>query len=252
MGRRLGQHFLFDRSILGRIAAAACPGPGPEPLVLEIGPGPGGLTEALLPFASHLVAIELDPALAGALRVRFAEHPSVTFSEGDVLQTDLSQWGPCIVCGNLPYYITSPIVSHVLALGPLLRRAVFLVQREVAQRICAPHGTRDYGFLSASVQAQCKTELLFVVKPGAFRPPPKVDSAVIRLTPLENPVDGDLAAYRRFISLCFRLKRKNLKNNLSGHRAAALLASLPEATLRAEQLSPADLARLRRTLEPAG
>ncbi len=246
MGRRLGQHFLFQRDLLERIAEAAC---GPRaPRVVEIGPGPGGLTAALRPRAAELILVELDPALAAALRLRYEPDAGVRVVEADVLTTDLSQWGPATVCGNLPYYITSPIIERTLALGPLLERAVFLVQREVAARLAASAGSRDYGYLTASVQAQCRVEKLFLVKPAAFRPPPKVDSSVVRLTPLGTPLAPDLPAFRRFLSHCFRQKRKTLRNNLSAVLTRDIVDALPEAGLRAEQLSVAELAALHRRL----
>lgn len=220
--------------------------------VIEIGPGPGGLTEALLPRAAELILIELDPALAAGLRARYLEQAAVTVVEADVLSTNLAQWGPAVVCGNLPYYITSPIIEQTLALGALLERAVFLVQREVAARLAAAPGNREYGYLSVCVQAECRVERLFIVKPAAFRPPPKVDSAVVRLTPLAGPVCADRAAFRRFASLCFRQKRKTLRNNLAGQVARDVLDRLPEAGLRAEQLSVAELAGLLERLRAAG
>jgi 16S rRNA (adenine1518-N6/adenine1519-N6)-dimethyltransferase len=246
LGRRLGQHFLFQQTLLDRIALAACPGAAGR--VIEIGPGPGGLTAALAPRCAELILIELDPALAAGLRVRYEADARVRVIEGDVLATPLGQWAPATVCGNLPYYITSPILEHTLALGAALERAVFLVQREVAERLAAAPGSRDYGYLSASVQAQCRVEKLFIIKPAAFRPPPKVDSAVVRLTPLATPLVPDLAAFRRFASLCFRQKRKTLRNNLAPYFDRAVLESQPEASLRAEQLSVAGLADLQRRL----
>lgn len=248
MGRPLGQHFLFTESILEKIALAACP--RTEPLVIEIGPGPGGLTGHLARRAGRLIAVELDAALAEGIRGRFAGQ-GVEVSEGDVLETDLAQWGEAVVCGNLPYYITSPIIERVLALGPLLRRAVFLVQKEVADRITAQPGNRDYGYLSVSVQARAKAEKLFTVKPGAFKPPPKVDSAVVRLTPQTGLECADLAGFVRFAGLCFHMKRKTLRNNLAAAYPAETLRDLPEAGLRAEQLSVAQLIDLHRRMKAA-
>lgn len=248
MGRRLGQHFLFTDSILERIAAAACP--KTEPLVIEIGPGPGGLTRQLAGRSVRLVAIELDPALAEGIRSRFSES-GIQVVERDVLETDLSQWGQAVVCGNLPYYITSPILEKSLSLGEVLKRAVFLVQKEVAERITAEPGSRDYGYLSVSVQARAKAEKLFVVKAAAFRPPPKVDSAVVRLTPVQQPEGIDMPGFLRFAGLCFHMKRKTLRNNLSAAYPAGLIASMPEAGLRAEQLSVANLMDLYRRVRQA-
>jgi 16S rRNA (adenine1518-N6/adenine1519-N6)-dimethyltransferase len=242
VGRRLGQHFLFDTTILERIARAACPAPGAT--VVEIGPGPGGLTAQLLERAARLVAIELDPALASALRERYADAPRFTLVEGDVLATDLAQWGRVTIAGNIPYYITSPIVEASLAIGARLERAVFLVQREVAERLCAAPGSRDYGYLSVAVQVRARVKTLFVVKPGAFKPPPKVESAVVLIEPYPEPLCADLDGFLRFASACFQHKRKTLRNNLAGVYERTRVDALSEAALRAEQISVGDLARL--------
>lgn len=226
--------------------------PESAPLVIEIGPGPGALTESLRPRCERLILIELDPALAEALRQRYVGDQGVTVIEADVLPTDLSTWGRAVVCGNLPYYITSPIVEKALALGNLLERAVFLVQKEVADRLASGPNSRDYGYLTAAAQVQCEVDRLFVVKPSAFRPPPKVDSAVVRLTPRGEPLDADLEGFRRFASICFRQKRKTLRNNLAPHVPREILEKLPESGLRAEQLSVADLAALRARLKGSG
>lgn len=228
MGRPLGQHFLFQRSILERIAQAACP--SPPPLCIEIGPGPGALTELLLDRTPRLLAVELDPALAANLRERHAADPRFELLEADVLSADLRGRGPAVVCGNIPYYITSPIIEKALSLGPDLIRAVFLIQKEVADRLAAQPGSRDYGYLTVATQALCAVDKLFVVKPSSFRPPPKVDSAVVRLTPHPAPLVADYPAFLRFASACFRMKRKTLRNNLNR-------ADIPHAAMRAEQLS---------------
>jgi 16S rRNA (adenine1518-N6/adenine1519-N6)-dimethyltransferase len=248
LGRPLGQHFLFTQTILEKIALAACP--RPEPLVVEIGPGPGGLTACLARRAERLVTIELDPELAEGIRGRFGGQ-GVEVVEGDVLQTDLSQWGEAVVCGNLPYYITSPIIERVLALGPVLKRGVFLVQKEVAERITAQPGSRDYGYLSVSVQARAGAEKLILVKAAAFRPPPKVDSAVIRLTPIEGKDRSEMAGFLRFAGLCFHMKRKTLRNNLAAAYPLEILKDLPEAGLRAEQLTVAQIMDLHQRLKAA-
>ncbi|MGA2434267.1 MAG: rRNA adenine dimethyltransferase family protein, partial [Bryobacteraceae bacterium] len=145
-GRRLGQHFLASRPHLERIAAAVSA--GREPLIVEIGPGRGALTELLLPLAERVVAIEVDPELVAYLRQKFAGAENLSIIEGDVLATHLGQWGRAAIAGNLPYYITSPILERIFALGARMSSAVVLVQREVAERLAAQPGSRDYGYLT--------------------------------------------------------------------------------------------------------
>jgi len=179
------------QSILERIAEAVCPEkdacPEKTETVIEIGPGRGALTSHLVARAGRVIAIEIDPVLVQYLRAEFREEPRLTVVETDVLKADLTQWGQATVAGNLPYYITSPILEKTLALGSLLNRAVFLVQKEVAERLTARPGSRDYGYLTVQTQLASVPELLFSVPASAFRPPPKVDSAVVRLTPQSDP-----------------------------------------------------------------
>jgi 16S rRNA (adenine1518-N6/adenine1519-N6)-dimethyltransferase len=240
--QKLGQHFLTQGSILERIAAAACP--SREPLVVEIGPGKGALTERLLNRADRVVAIELDSELAAKLRERF---PALEVVEADVMETSLNQWGPAVVAGNLPYYISTAIVSRALAPASLLGRGVFLVQKEVAERITARPGSRDFGYLSVESQFHANVRKLFDVAPGAFRPPPKVDSTVIayELRPRSAELGvADDAAFLGFVRQCFRQKRKTIRNNLAGTRAAEAISGRPEASMRAEQLSVEQFAEL--------
>jgi 16S rRNA (adenine1518-N6/adenine1519-N6)-dimethyltransferase len=249
-GRRLGQHFLIRDATLDRLAGAACP--EREPLVVEIGPGRGALTRSLLQRAGRVVAIEIDPALAAALRRRYEGESRLTVVQADVLETDLEQWGPAVIAGNLPYYITSPILEKVLRLGGTLRRAVLLVQKEVADRLTAAPGSRDYGYLTVLTNFFAFPEMLFRVPPGAFSPPPKVDSAAVRLIPRPGGwgVD-DRDAFLQFASRCFRQKRKTLRNNLAAFYGPQV-DRWPEARMRAEQLSMEQFVALyRRTADPA-
>ncbi len=205
--------------------------------VLEIGPGKGALTTYLLQRAARVIAREIDPVLAQYLRSKFRDEPRLQIVEGDVLKTDLRQWGPVTVAGNLPYYITSAIIERVLALRPLLLAAVFLVQKEVGQRLTASPGTRDYGYLSIQTQLLSMPEMLFGVPAAAFHPPPKVESAVVRLVPRAELSVPDVGGFLRFAGMCFRQKRKTLRNNLLAAYGNHLVDELPEGRKRAEQLT---------------
>ena len=234
MPQKLGQHFLADNSVLTRIAGTVCPEVGQIPdLVIEIGPGKGALTEKLLDRAARVVAIELDRSLVDHLRTRFPT-PRLEVIHADVLTVDLAQWGRVPIVGNLPYYITSPILEKAVRLAP--PRAVFLMQKEVAERLVAKPGTRDYGYLTVQTAMFAAARILFDVKPGAFRPPPKVDSSVVLLEPRDSAIAGR-DAFLEFVGRCFRQKRKMLRNNLAGFYAKDRIDSLPEAGMRAEQLS---------------
>jgi 16S rRNA (adenine1518-N6/adenine1519-N6)-dimethyltransferase len=231
--QKLGQHFLIRGSILERIAAAACP--ARQDLVVEIGPGRGALTEKLLKRAARVVAVEVDPRLAERLRLKFAAEPRLEIVCADALRTNLAQWGRATIAGNLPYYIASPIVEKVLLLDP--PRAVFLIQKEVAERLVARPGGRAYGYLTVKTALFADARLLFEVKPAAFHPPPKVDSAVVLLEPrTRGPGVPGRDAFLRFVAQCFRQKRKTLRNNLAGFYGKEMVDAWPEASLRAEQI----------------
>lgn len=233
--RRLGQHFLNDPRILARIADAV--GAGREDTVLEIGPGPGALTTALVERAGRVVAIEKDRDLVPALRARV---PRATIVEGDALTLD---WrgvaGPrFLVAGNIPYNITTPLIDKALE-PPRPPRIVFLVQKEVADRVTAPPGTKDYGALGVGVRAVALPESLFRVPAGAFAPRPKVDSAVLRLTPLAEPLvgPGEQPSFRRMVVGLFGFRRKQLGRGLrelTDWAPARALEALERAGLAAD------------------
>ncbi len=264
--KRLGQHFLSDPNILRRIVDAL--DPMPTDVVLEIGPGKGSLTEHLLPRVRRVIAIEKDRRLAAALGALGAGRgDNLVVVAGDALRLDwhhlvAESQGPPLharrlsfkVIGNIPYNITSPLIEKALT-PPLPERIVFLVQAEVADRVAAERGSKAYGALSVGVQAVCRVEKLFTVKPGAFHPPPKVDSAVLRLRPLAAPLVApeDATRFRAFVSACFSRRRKQLRNvvmAVTGRSAEAVLEGLAALGLdpatRPETLPPASFVRLLR------
>jgi 16S rRNA (adenine1518-N6/adenine1519-N6)-dimethyltransferase len=230
--RKLGQHFLVRESVLERLALAACGDHTPR--VVEIGPGRGALTRCLLPRTDELHAVEIDPALIYYLNSKLAG-PKLHLHHSDVLSTDLSQWGPAVITGNLPYYITSPILEKFIALDARFPRAVFLMQHEVAGRLLARPGSRAYGYLTVATRLVCDLRLIAEVPRAAFSPPPKVDSAAVEF--IRKPeVPSALPQILAFVSRCFVQKRKTLRNNLRPIYGP-IIDSLPEAPLRAEQLS---------------
>jgi 16S rRNA (adenine1518-N6/adenine1519-N6)-dimethyltransferase len=255
---KLGQNFLRDSHAVERIVAAL--GDLDGKTVVEIGPGRGAITGALAAKASHVIAVEFDRELAADLRQRFAPE-RVSVVEQDVLEFDFaaattSAETKLRVAGNLPYYITSPILRRIADAHASIDSAVLMVQREVADRVTAAPGSRDYGLLSVLVQAHGPAEALFTLPPEAFSPPPKVHSTVFRwrLAPrfAELGVDGD--EFLRFAGQAFAQKRKTLMNNLRAAgfspavAAAALQKAGVDAQARAESLSVESLAALWRAL----
>jgi 16S rRNA (adenine1518-N6/adenine1519-N6)-dimethyltransferase len=272
--KRLGQHFLSDPRILDRIVdALALEG---HETVVEIGPGRGGLTDRLIPRAARVAVIEIDRALAARLRARYEAEPKVEVIERDALSVSLAAAAAgeladgassapggsdtpvasYVVVGNVPYYITTPLLFHSLV-PPRPSRAVFLVQREVAERIVAPAGSESYGALSANVQAVADARLMFRVPPGAFQPPPKVDSAVIRLVARERPLISrdEERAFRKLVQGAFGLRRKQMRKvlrTLTGLTAvevdAVLESSAVDPGVRPETLGPERFAAILRAL----
>ncbi len=253
--KSLGQHFLNDTRILGRIASAV--GAGTGDTVIEIGPGRGALTDQLLRRGATVIAIELDTLLAARLRQRYEGESRLMIVESDVLKVQLGEMvsGEYFLAGNIPYYITTPILFHALR-RPRPARAVYLVQREVGERIAAAPATSEYGALSVNVQALARAELLFNVPSRAFSPPPKVESAVIRVTPREDPVvdASEEKQFREFVIAAFGLRRKQMRRvlrtlwNLGPEAAEAILASCSiDPERRPETLSPAEFAAVLRS-----
>jgi 16S rRNA (adenine1518-N6/adenine1519-N6)-dimethyltransferase len=266
---KLGQNFLADPSAAGKIVEAL--GEISQTLVVEIGPGKGALTELLAARAGRLIAIELDRMLATELRYQYSRNPRVEVLEGDVLRIDfrtvlnrtigpLNDLRPmkpsrARVIGNLPYYITSDILLRLFEFQDQFELIVIMVQREVADRIAAKPGSRDYGLLSATAQLYAKVEKLFTLPPGAFAPPPKVHSGVLRLTiaPRFDELKIQPGEFMQFLKMSFAMKRKTLVNNLKkSYREdavrAALKASSVRADARAETLSLETMAAIFRAL----
>jgi len=231
--RKLGQHFLVDEAILERLAVAACGEHTSR--VIEVGPGRGALTRRLLPRTDELQAVEVDGRLVERLCIKFAAEPKLHVHRGDVLKTDLTQWGGAVVTGNLPYYITSPIIERFLELDERFPVAVFLMQWEVAERILAGPGTRDYGYLTVATKLVCDVDLVCRVPPSAFAPPPKVESGAVRFR-RKSPAVTSLPGLLPFVGRCFAHKRKTLRNNLRPFYGDAI-DGMPESSLRAEQLT---------------
>ena len=266
---KLGQHFLANAAAALRIVDAL--GEITDATVLEIGPGRGVLTELLAKRCRRLIAVELDRVLAAQLRLKFATQPNVEVIEGDVLKIDLDtvfgpkpgsmrpglsyQPEPAHVVGNLPYYITSDILLHLLDYHRYFSTLVIMVQKEVADRLAAAPGSRDYALLSATAQLYAWVEKLFTLPPGAFAPPPKVYSTVVRLEiePKVEKLGVPEDAFISFLKLSFGQKRKTLWNNLKtayekNTLERALAKSGVKPTVRAEGLSLEKSAALFRAL----
>ena len=273
---RLGQNFLRDTSAAQRIVEAL--GEIGDATVIEIGPGRGALTHALAARARRLIAIELDRVLAAQLRLEFARQRNVEIIEGDARTVDFANLiarhpAPLLntgvqaadaiheratVVGNLPYYITSEILLRLLGYSDWVKTIVIMVQREVADRIAASPGSRDYGLLSATVQLFARVEKLFTLPPAAFAPSPKVHSAVLRVTiaPRLHSLKVEKDGFVDFLKLVFAQKRKTLANNLRQRYAEAAIAkALANAGLRrdsrAEQLSLEKMAAVYRIIRPS-
>jgi len=274
VGRRLGQHFLSDPGILDRIVDAL--DPKPDDRVIEIGPGKGTLTRRLARRVGRVVAIEKDEELARELGEKGKgngerDNPwgRVTVVAGDALRANwhtlleptfplspfpFPPFAPFKIVGNIPYAITSPLIDKALT-PPLPDSIVFLVQKEVADRLTARPGGKTYGALTVGVQAVAKVERLFVVRAGSFRPPPEVESAVVRLTPLDEPIvkPSEVAGFRSFVTKLFGQRRKQISRSLRSavglerdDATSAAAAVGIDRTARVEVMSPETLVNLYR------
>lgn len=245
---KLGQHFLRDRRFQRRIVASLAI--QPNDLVCEIGAGRGAMTELLAARAQQVVALEVDRELARMLREKLSSKLGIEILEADILHSDLAALchryhrEQCYIFGNLPYYITSPILHHLLDSAAWIHGMGLVVQREVAERLCAQPGSHPYGYLTVLTQLSTNPRVEFGLPPGAFSPPPKVDSALVtfqmKSERIHLPAEERMALLE-FVKLCFAHKRKNLLNNLAPVYARGRVESelavlgLPP-TIRAEQL----------------
>lgn len=243
--KKWGQNFLRNRGAVERIVAAV--EAEPDEIVLEIGPGEGVLTEKLVELGRRTIAIEIDPELAARLRARFGER--LELREGDAVDAPLPE-SPYRAVGNLPYNAGTPILRRVIA-DPRCRRAVFMLQKEVADRVTAKPGSEPYGFLTLYVQAYARARALMTLDPKSFYPPPKVRSAVVVLDPHDPALSSDRAAVLDLVSAAFRMRRKKLVNNLIGWRGLTreqALAAMRQAGIdegsRAETMTLGDFDRL--------
>ncbi|WP_147652269.1 16S rRNA (adenine(1518)-N(6)/adenine(1519)-N(6))-dimethyltransferase RsmA [Vulcaniibacterium gelatinicum] len=250
--KHLGQHFLHERGIIGRIVQAVDPQPGDH--LVEIGPGQGAITFPLLDRHGELTVIEFDRDLIFPLTEAARAHGTLEVIHRDVLAVDFTalarNFGPGAqlrLVGNLPYNLSSPILFHALEHAAAIRDMHFMLQKEVVDRMAAPPGSKVYGRLSVMLQAYCAVTPLFTVPPGAFRPPPKVDSAVVRLVPKPPAQVGiaDPARFADIVRAAFGQRRKTLRNALAGVADAAQIeAAGLEPGLRAEQVDVAGFVRL--------
>lgn len=249
--KSFGQHFLHEKRYIERIVSAIAP--RPEDVVVEIGPGEGALTLPLLASAGKLTAIELDTDLIPGLQARAASVGELRIIHSDVLKVDFTALARergverLRIAGNLPYYISSPILFHCVDHAAAIRDMHFMLQKEVVERLAAGPGGGDWGRLSIMVQYHCRVEHLFNVGPGAFNPPPKVDSAIVRLVPhavLPHPAK-DHRLLERVVREAFNQRRKTLRNTLKQLMTAAEIeAAGVDGSLRPEQLDLAAFVRL--------
>lgn len=243
--KHLGQHFLHDRGIIDGIVRAVAPKPGDR--VVEIGPGQGAITFPLLDAHGELTVVEFDRDLIAPLSEAAKEHGTLHIIHRDVLAVDLTalagDGAPLRLVGNLPYNLSSPILFHVLEHADSVRDMTFMLQKEVVDRMAAEPGSKVYGRLSVMLQAYCRVVPLFDVPPGAFRPPPKVDSAVVRLVPRAAGAIGidDAKVFADVVRDAFGQRRKTLRNALSRQCDAAMIeAAQVRPDARAEQLPVVD------------
>ena len=246
--KRFGQNFLIDQQVIGQIVSAI--NPAIEDNLIEIGPGMAAITEHLVKRCPSMTLIELDRDLIEFLKQKLSDFPNVTIINSDALKTDYSQFftGEKLrLVGNLPYNISTPLLFHLLEARTIIKDMHFMLQREVVDRLCAAPGDKSYGRLSVMIQYHCRVNPLIPVPPSSFNPAPKVQSAVVRLTPYrETPHKAENPKLlRQLVSLCFQQRRKTLKNCLNSFAEYIDQLAVPvELTKRPEQLSVKDFVAL--------
>lgn len=254
--KRFGQNFLHDPQVIARIIRAIHPQPGQT--VVEIGPGLGALTVPLLEKLGQLQVVEIDRDVIPRLREICDHAPGLSITQGDALDLDYHQFvtgGQRLrLVGNLPYNISTPLLFHLLTQSDAVIDMHFMLQKEVVDRMCASAGDDAYGRLSVALAARCEVAHLFNVGPGAFSPPPKVDSAIVRLKPRPPAFAiDDLLVFDRVVAQAFSQRRKTLSNALKGLCSAELMRSVDiDPGLRAERLHARDFARLANALGRPG
>jgi len=245
--KRFGQHFLHDQSVIQRLIHAI--NPTPDLHLLEIGPGLGALTFPLLKHVEHIHVVDIDRDIIAHLTE--LNEPRLTIHEIDALKLNLAdlniQSTPLRIVGNLPYNISTPLIFHLLESSEMIQDMHFMLQKEVVDRMSAEPNTKLYGRLSVMVQYHCETETLFNVGPSAFNPPPKVDSAIVRLRPWQKkPFPAtDVKHLRQVVTAAFSLRRKTLRNSLKNTCSVTdIKAAGIDPTARAETLAVEDFVRL--------
>lgn len=254
--KRFGQNFLHDRGVIERIIQAISP--HNDQHIVEVGPGQAALTSYLVASGARIDAIELDRDLADWLQQRFASDANFQLHRGNVLKFDLatltSESRRLRIVGNLPYNISTPCLFHLLDHEPLIDDMTFMLQREVVERLAAVSGDDTYGRLSITVQYHCQVDHLFDVPPGAFSPPPKVTSAIVRLRPHRQKqfTANDPVFFQRLVRDAFSQRRKTLKNALKGLISDIRPEDLPvDLSCRAENLSVTDFVQLSNAVDNA-
>lgn len=255
--KRFGQNFLIDHGIIREIVRAIHP--QSDDRIVEIGPGKGAITELLADTCQHLSVIELDRDLVPWLKVKFEQHPDFQLFQADALQFDfarlVSDGKPIRIVGNLPYNISTPLIFHLLTYNSQVADMHFMLQKEVVKRMAANPGDSAYGRLGIMVQYYCAVEELFAVPPTAFDPAPKVDSAIVRLTPYQQlPYQAhNIKIFERLVNVAFQQRRKTLRNALKSSLPADVIDQLPmDSNARAETLSVATFVEMSNILHSLG